>query len=376
MRTSLPKVMILTAGYGDGHNSAARGIAGHMEGRFDCRVLDVFALAMPGFFKVTRKGYLWTIANAPALWRMMYDWSDSMDMSVESMAVLAPVASCLESEIKQWEPDLIICTYMVYPYMLDRFFKKTGKRMPYLTVVTDSLEVNKTWICSGTDAWAVTDEWTRQVMVERGLDASRIFVSGFPVSPVIHKLARENVIDWKNDEKFRVLYFPQGKRTFVEETLKSLLLAHENIVVTCVLGRHVRKYYRRLSRVKEDFQGRVILKGWTRKVPQLMSSHHLVIGKAGGATSHECMAMGRPMLVNFMTPGQEEGNIRLLEKLGGGRFVETPMDLKQALTRLLENDGELWQRMKRALSGKTGMGSGTAVIEDWCSKQIFARTNG
>ena len=40
-----------------------------------------------------------------------------------------------------------------------------------------------------------------------------------------------------------------------------------------------------------------------------------------GATVHEVLASARPMLVNFLLPGQEEGNARLLEKLGGGRHV-------------------------------------------------------
>ncbi len=373
MRLETPKILIVTAGYGDGHNSAARGIAEALEGRADCRVRDIIALAEPFVFKYSRKGYLWTISCAPSLWRLLYDWTDSVDMSQEPMAGMGRVKERLEREVNEFRPDFIICTYMLYPYLLDKLFLKTGKAVPYLTVVTDSLEINKSWLCSNSPMWAVTDLWTRQVMADRGLDDRKIMATGFPVSPSLKKLSNDSVLEPGGG--FRVLFFPQGRAKCALRMLEAILESDPCVQVTCVLGRHFRKYYPSFSRLLSLYGDRLGIRGWTRKVPQLMASHHLVVGKAGGATSHECIAMARPMIVNFRTPGQEEGNIALLEKLGGGRFAETPQELKETLRLMLENDRTLWKSMHSGLKA-AAVTDGAEKIAGWCLERISGNEGG
>lgn len=363
MASGKPNVLILTAGFGDGHNSAARGIAEALQGKAEYRVTDLFAQAMPFAFKWARKGYLWTISHAPGLWRQMYDWTDMTDMSVDPPAGLGAVERCLANTVEAFKPDAIVSTYMVYPYMLDRLFAIKGRRIPSLTVVTDSLVINKTWLCAQTDVWAVTDPWTKAAIVDRGLDERRVHVTGFAVSPRLVSMAGRAKPVWSPASPFRILYFPQGGRGAVTDMLACMLAAHPGIHVTVVLGRNFRRYYPRLINLMRN--GRVTLKGWTRKIPELMASHHLVVGKAGGAVSHECIAMERPMLVNFRTPGQEEGNIELLERLGGGRFTETPAELSRTLSHLLEHDGSAWKLMHDSLAAAPKSG-GASLIAEWC----------
>lgn len=59
-----------------------------------------------------------------------------------------PVERLLERLLREWKPDAVVCTYMVYPYMLDSLASRTGRAVPYLTVVTDSFVINKSWLCS------------------------------------------------------------------------------------------------------------------------------------------------------------------------------------------------------------------------------------
>lgn len=374
MRTDNPKVLLLTAGYGDGHNSAAAGIAAALEGRADCRVVDLFSAAMPRVFKYSRKGYLWVTGKAPSIWRQIYDWTDSLDMSSEPLAGMSPVTRLLEKTVGEWNPDVIVSTYMVYPHMVDRLFRKTGVKIPSLTVVTDSIAINKTWLCSQTDAWAVTDSATRQVIIDRGTDETRVFTTGFPVNPQLEDLSPEAETSWQSGKPFRILYFPQGGAQQARNMLEALLAAHPDTFVTCVLGRHVRRYYRQLARLKTLHGARLAFKGWTRKVPRLMASHHLVVGKAGGSTTHECIAMSRPMLVNFITPGQEEGNMELLEQIGGGRFTETPEELASVVRLILNNDGRIWKDMQTSLAAFRPR-NGARRIANWCLNPTCAELN-
>lgn len=138
----LPRILIVTAGYGEGHNSAARGVRDALAGRAEVRVTDLCAEAMPRMFRLTRAAYLWTISRMPRLWKWMYEVSDRRNMAEKPVRGIAPVERLLERLLREWKPDAVVCTYMVYPYMLDSLASRTGRAVPYLTVVTDSFVIN------------------------------------------------------------------------------------------------------------------------------------------------------------------------------------------------------------------------------------------
>ena len=87
------------------------------------------------------------------------------------------------------------------------------------------------------------------------------------------------------------------------------------VELTVTVGRN-----ERLRRAIEFAAGnrKVEIVGWTNKLPRMMCASHLLIGKAGGATVQETIAAACPMIINQVIPGQEEGNARLIEMLGGG----------------------------------------------------------
>ena len=91
-----------------------------------------------------------------------------------------------------------------------------------------------------------------------------------------------------------------------------------------------------------------------------MCSHHLVVGKAGGATVHEAIAAQCPMIVHHLVPGQEEGNLALLEKVGGGRLATTPEHIRSAIRELLADRAAGWRRAKLDLA-RLGRRSGSAT---------------
>jgi processive 1,2-diacylglycerol beta-glucosyltransferase len=55
------------------------------------------------------------------------------------------------------------------------------------------------------------------------------------------------------------------------------------------------------------------------------------------------------MLIHHLVPGQEEGNLRLLELIGGGHLAETPAALTRSIQSLLANQATHWRAMKNAL---------------------------
>ena len=99
----LPRILIVTAGYGEGHNSAARGVRDALAGRAEVRVTDLCAEAMPRMFRLTRAAYLWIISRLPRLWKLMYEVSDKRNLAEKPVKGLAPVERFLERLLRDWK---------------------------------------------------------------------------------------------------------------------------------------------------------------------------------------------------------------------------------------------------------------------------------
>jgi processive 1,2-diacylglycerol beta-glucosyltransferase len=216
------------------------------------------------------------------------------------------------------------------------------------TVVTDSIEINAAWLRAPSDWWLVTDPLTRDRMIKWGVPAESIVDTGFPVHPVFSTL--EPMPAAPTGEPFRILYFATARGGFVRDHGNALLAASPDVRLTVVLGRNVRRLWPEMKELKQENPGRVRAIGWSKRVPKLLTSHHLVVGKAGGATVHEAIAARCPMLIHHLVPGQEEGNLRLLEHIGGGSLADQPRMLQDTVARLLENDRSGWRTMKDALA--------------------------
>jgi processive 1,2-diacylglycerol beta-glucosyltransferase len=56
------------------------------------------------------------------------------------------------------------------------------------------------------------------------------------------------------------------------------------------------------------------------------------------------------MLIHHLVPGQEEGNLELLGKIGGGELADTARALQHSVISLLAADARAWRLMKVALA--------------------------
>jgi processive 1,2-diacylglycerol beta-glucosyltransferase len=340
-----PRILIVTAAFGEGHNSAARNLGFALEtaGALT-RVCDPCMTGAPRITSLVNRGYRLVTTRFPQLWARIYRSTDRCDFSRQRSPLLRLPERAMAAAIEEFQPDALVSTYPLYPYFMPRI----GAELPVFTVVTDSIEINAAWLRAPSDYWLVTDAATRDRMSRQGLDAARVIDTGFPVHPVFSQLRPLDAAD--SCEPFRILYFPTAKLRHISEQARALLDHPRLPVLTIVMGRNVRRLYRKAREIKRAYPGRVRLIGWTRKVPQLLSHHHLVVGKAGGATVHESIAACCPMLIHHLVPGQEEGNLRLLESLGGGALADTPETLAACVTRLLADDAAGWRSMKQALA--------------------------
>jgi processive 1,2-diacylglycerol beta-glucosyltransferase len=344
-----PRILILTAAFGEGHNSAARNLSlAFARLGVESRVMDPCREAAPRRTTFLCKLYRWVTTHAPRLWYRIYLSTDTMDFSRQRFGFMRKPEKLLADTIAEFQPTAIVCTYPLYPYFLDRIFAPLADKPPVFTVITDSIEINASWKKAPTTAWLVTDAHTRESMIRSGMPPEKIIETGFPVHPAFAEMT--GVDRHGSVRPFRVLYFPTSKKPHIRRTSRALLQASPDVHLTIILGKNIRLLHRRAKQLQREFPGRVKLLGWTRRVPQWLNSHHLVVGKAGGATVHEAIAAQCPMLVHHLVPGQEEGNLRLLEKIGAGALAETPEQIRAITTDLLADNATQWRAMKQKLA--------------------------
>ncbi len=343
------RILICTAAFGEGHNSAARNLALALEeAGAEARVCDPCLLGAPVSTRWICKGYRLITTRAPKLWHQVYLRTGDVDFSKQRMPLMRKPERKLGDLVESWQPDAVVATYPLYPYFLERLLAGHAHPPPVFTIVTDSIEINAAWLKAPSAEWIVSDPLTRDAMIRGGLPAERVIDTGFPVHPDFSRMTPVPAGD--RCEPFRVLYFTTGRRLHVRRISKAILQTSPRTQLTIVLGKNVRHLWQRAKEIRDAFPGRVKIKGWTRKVPQLLNAHHLVVGKAGGATVHEAIAARCPMLVHHLVPGQEEGNLRLLEAIGAGKLAESPEAIRSALADLLADDAALWRAMKRKLA--------------------------
>lgn len=343
------RLLILTAAFGEGHNSAARNLALALTAAgVETRVCDPCLLGTPWVTQVLSRLYRFATDYLPHVWKYIYDSIDRIDLSRTGTFMSRKPQRLLATLIDDYQPTAIVSTYPLYPYLLQRIFHNTGKHLPVFTVVTDSMEINSAWLRAPSDCWLVTDPATRQAMIRSQLPAERIIDTGFPVNP---EFARITPLDAADPcEPFRVLFFPTARHQTFVANAAAILDASPAVRLTLGLGKNVKLLHAAARKLQQAYPRRVRIMGWTRRIPHLLTHHHLVVGKAGGATVHEAIAAHCPMLIHHLVPGQEEGNLRLLEAIGSGSLAATPAILTAKLRAILTGHAASWRSMKHALA--------------------------
>ena len=345
------RVLILTAGFGEGHNAAARSLAAAfdaLEGEGTARVADVFALAAPRGNALARSSYLGLINRAPWLWRAAYGWMDRSALLPGLLRSLRRERRVLAGLLAAEQPMAICSTYPVYSYLLQALARERALGVPCFNVVTDSISINSVWWRAGADGWFVPNDESAEVMREAGVDERRIQVAGFPVPAFF--AAHEGELappDLGQGATPRVLYVINSRTREAEDTAR-LLLQETTWDVTCTVGRNQR-LQRELEELASYRSADTRILGWTEEIPRLLMTHHVAISKAGGATTQEALAARCPMIVNQIVPGQEEGNYELLRRHGIGALATTAGAVKAELQRAFADGGRGWKRWRQAI---------------------------
>jgi processive 1,2-diacylglycerol beta-glucosyltransferase len=339
------RILILTAGFGEGHNSAARGVrAGlaRVAPKVEVELRDLFPETFGAFNEIVRRTYLALINRWPKAWGYVYNWLDRKKDFDKRFQKFRGLKKNLGRLLDRFHPDVVVSTFPPYPYLLQQILG-SERRCKNIAVVTDSITVNAIWYRSPADYFIVANERSATVVRNGGVTGEKIKVFGFPVSPRFADFTKER--QSPPEVTPRVLYVINAGTGRAPDLVRRLL--ELDIQLTVTVGRD-----EKLRRAVEAATGdhKIDIFGWTEEMPRLFCENHILIGKAGGATVQETIAAGCPMIINHIVSGQEEGNARLIVETNSGVIAFSNEDVVAQVRHAFVDNAKQWREWSANIS--------------------------
>jgi 1,2-diacylglycerol 3-beta-galactosyltransferase len=354
----IKRVLILTADVGFGHRSAANALAAAFQDAYAGRCVVQIANPLddkhvPPFLRDTQTDYDKMVRQMPDLHKLEFQLSDgTVPVAVLERALIVLLIRVIRTLIRDFNPDVIVTTYMLYMAPLNAYITLRKLPIPFITVVTDLTNVHRIWFNQGADLCLVPTEEAYEQALSSGLTPDVARLTGIPVNPAFAQETRD-----KSAIRADLGWAPDIPTALVvgSKRIKSLMgflnvLNHAGFQLQFVLvAGGDEDLYAQFKAT--DWHSVTQIYNFTDKMPQFMHASDLVIGKAGGLTVTEALACGLPILFVDVTPGQEEGNASYVLSRGAGEFARKPIDALEILFHWLYRDHHLLnERARNALA--------------------------
>jgi UDP-N-acetylglucosamine:LPS N-acetylglucosamine transferase len=116
----------------------------------------------------------------------------------------------------------------------------------------------------------------------------------------------------------------------MEQVARALAASRQPVSLVVVCG-HNARLRRRLTRA---LGARATVLGWCddRTLAALTRWSSVVVTRGGPTTLVEALSQARPVVIYQALPGQEQGNVTLIRRLGAGRYIPDVAALVRAVT--------------------------------------------
>jgi processive 1,2-diacylglycerol beta-glucosyltransferase len=345
--------MVLSAGVGSGHNAAGKALEsefGRRPGVEAVQAVDVLGLTSDLFRSLQDDAYFTLVDAAPWLVGWGYEMNDVPFRSRSAMSVWDHLnTTAVVKTIRAFAPDTIVCTHFL-PARLVSLLLGRGRLQTTVSVVTTDYDFQGMWLTAPFNRLYVARDETRAHMVEIGLPADRITVSGIPVGRDFSALAdRDSVLaryELRSDVPILLISAGAAGGEYTRAVVAQTLAIPNPFQAVVVCGRN-EQLREALTTLVASNPSRYRVIGYTTEMAALMRVATLFIGKPGGLSSSECMAAGLPMVLINPIPGQEVHNSDFLLEEGAalrcnygttiGYKIAMLLDAPERLARMAAN---------------------------------------
>jgi processive 1,2-diacylglycerol beta-glucosyltransferase len=241
--------------------------------------------------------------------------------------------------MQELKPDIVVNTHFLSSTILSNMAARGLFSAPQFVAVTDH-DQHRFWLARGIKRWFLPSEAGLDKLVRWGIDRDTITVSGMPIHPKwLQEPDREKVLaDWRLPADKKVVVLSGGTEftcgPVVKTARRILQLCPEISLV--VLGGRNKKLLGRLGRLADEVDGLFPI-SFTDRVHELVWISSLMVTKAGGITTAECLAAGAAMILPKPIPGQEAANARYFRSNGAAVVTRRYSDVPAEVRRLLDD---------------------------------------
>lgn len=339
--------------------------------------VEVYLLdGIPGEDKFQRSivetGYMYVSARYPKLWTGIYEGSKLKPiMHLQT----APMTNHSWQHILEFIEEKQITRIVILHFLLirsvARIIRRTGRRIPVVTIVTDPFTVHPIWFFF---------QFTRVIVFSAEAKKTAVIRYRYPpdlikiLPPVLNRkynqpLAPDRIATLKDEFGFRrnrrlILIVGGGEGLPDGELyLKAILNSGADVDIAFVCGKN-QQLKKAVVDVSARFPARdVKIYGFVDFMYELMNMADIVITKAGPATVLEALILDKPLIITRYSYGQERGNVDFVVRHRLGYYIHEPKSVARKVAELSEN-ADAYQRLVCRVRNAE-IRNGTEAIADY-----------
>ena len=339
-----PRVLILTASVGEGHDAPTRTLSAQL--RRECPEVEILVedglRHMGGAVRhasetaprvvFLRGGWIWDAAY----W-LFAVFPPTRRLAQASLARFGGASGMLRLVLAT-NPDVVVSLYPQTTEVLGRLRRSGRIAAPVVAGITD-IAALAYWATPGADVHLITHpESEAEVREIAGASADVRCIHGLTSEAFLQPRSREDAreaLGLPRDGRVVVASGGGWGVGAVEEAVATALQLDDVAVVACLCGRNDRLLERLRARFGKT--PRVRLEGFTDEMPDWLAAADVLIHSTGGLTMLEAQMRGCPAV----SYGWGRGHVRLQDRayrrFGLAEVASTPAELSGCLERALSN---------------------------------------
>lgn len=368
MHAALPRrVLIVSAGMGEGHNAAANALS---ETIYDCwpgcvvERLDTMELRGARFARAARWAYGFQLSVVPWSYAAFYDLLSRSDGFASAMkrALGAFFGHHLSGVLDAKQPDLVISTYPFGSAALD--WLRAKKEMATLAVTyVPAFHVHPLWAYEGIDMhFVMYDSAPADARMPDFRRSMRLGAA--PVQAGFGEFDRDearSVLELPRDDFYVLVTGGAWGLGDIDAAVGALVELDPRVHVLAVCGKNA-GLKAHLSEIASTHPGQLEVYGYVSTMPHLMAAADVVVTNGAGVTVLEALRTPRPVIVFAPLAGHGTASTAemvrrnlAVEARDVATLVEEVRRLRTCpdLVKAMERGGERWadgRSLKRSLS--------------------------
>lgn len=342
------KVLFFSASTGGGHIKAANALSEYIKRNdtsADVLNVDTIRYASPVVDKIIVNAYINTLKTTPKIYGKLYDITDEGDKLGENLNGLSNSLGRMFSYkikrlVRDFLPDVIVCTHPFALHMVQSAKKKLGFRVPVIAIVTD-YAVHPLWVKGEADAYIIAHEYILNDAMNKGIPRDKIYPYGIPIEDkFLYHRDRAQVLKKFGLQDMTTFLIMGGSLGFgeIEKIFVKLIKVRRPLQIVVVTGKN-KKLKMQLDRYVEnnDIEKNVSILGYLDDINDLMDISDCIMTKPGGLTVTEALAKEVPICIISPIPGQEEKNATFLINAGVAARLREHDSVEDFLCQVIDN---------------------------------------